>query len=329
VRRPVNKRTASAMKKILYTFLCLGLLLSMALIASNFFRYELYELAIEFESKKADLKPKHQAINNLDYFFLARENFQANDTVVLLHGFSANKENWLRFSQELPSETSIYALDLLGHGQHPINLSHNYSIETQVDYLHHFITNLKSKSIHLVGNSMGGAVAALYSAKYPTHVQSLMLISPAGVHKIPSQLDESLNAGVNPLIANSVEEFFQVVNFVMEDKPFIPTPILTVQAEKSIKRANLNRQIFKDLRNDMTKNLDKNFSRIQAPTLILWGKEDRVIHPDNIHQYASLIKNSTPVVLNRIGHLAMIESPKLAAENFITLLSSNKSDNLP
>ena len=60
----------------------------------------------------------------------------------------------------------------------------------------------------------------------------------------------------------------------------------------------LNQKIFSDIRADLNKNLDKNFSLIQSPTLILWGKKDRVIHVENIHKYASLISNSKPASLS-------------------------------
>ena len=318
------------MKKILFAVIFIGVIVSSFQLASHHFRYELYDLAIEFESEKAGLTPTQTSLNGLDYYYLSRDivsehNNKTSETVILLHGFSANKENWLRFSQQLPDNIAIYAIDLLGHGQHPINLSLNYTIENQVDYLHQFIAKQANKPVHLIGNSMGGAISALYSAKYPEHVKSLMLISPAGVHDIPSQLDLALEQGNNPLIANSVEEFFQVVDFVMQDQPFIPKSILTVQAEKSIKRMALNQKIFKDIRGDLDKHLDQNFSLIKSPTLILWGKEDRVINAENIHRYAELIQNSKPMVLDNIGHLAMIENPKVTAEAFMALLSMSNN----
>tara|TARA_R110002072_G_scaffold57188_3_gene147261 strand:- start:3442 stop:4392 length:951 start_codon:yes stop_codon:yes gene_type:complete len=312
------------MKRALYALIIIGFVFTSFQIANHYFRYELYDFAIEFESEKAGLTPKQTTLNGLDYYYLSRDISQAAETVILLHGFSANKENWLRFSQHIPNTFEIYAIDLLGHGQHPINLSLDYSITSQVDYLHHFITQYTQQAVHIVGNSMGGAIAALYAAKYPENVKTLMLISPAGIHDIPSQLDHALEQGSNPLIVNTAEEFYQVIDFVMEDQPFIPQSILAVQAEKSIKRMALNQKIFTDIRRDLDKKLDQNFSQIQAPTLILWGKEDRVINAENIHRYSTLISNSTPIVLNNIGHLAMIEAPKVAAQALITSLSTSK-----
>lgn len=311
------------MKRALYVLIFIAILFGSFHIASHYYRYELYDIAVQFESDKAGLNAKHKVINQSDYYYLHREGSDASKAVILLHGFSANKENWLRFSQELPNDISIYALDLLGHGQHAINLSTDYSIESQVDYLHQFIADLPLQTAHLVGNSMGGAIAALYAATYPDNVKTLMLISPAGVHEIPSELEIALEEGYNPLIASTVEEFYGVTDFVMEDQPFIPESILSVEAEKSIKRMALNQKIFKDIRSDLDKNLDQHFTNITSPTVILWGKQDRVIHADNINRYATLISNSSPILLDNVGHLAMIEAPRFAAKTWMDLESSN------
>tara|TARA_R110002167_G_scaffold47812_1_gene141306 strand:- start:640 stop:1548 length:909 start_codon:yes stop_codon:yes gene_type:complete len=290
--------------------------------ASHYFRSDLYALAIQYESEKAQLTANNTQINQQEYYYLSQDKQHSSEIVVLLHGFSANKENWLRFSQNLPQHYQVIAIDLLGHGQHEINLDLNYSIETQVDYLHTFITKVIQQPIHIVGNSMGGAIASLYAATYPDDVKTLMLISPAGVHDIPSDMDKILEDGANPLIASSVDQFYKVVDFVMSDKPFIPKPILLVQAEHSVDRFALNQKIFSDIRKDLDKHLDQKFPLIKAPTLILWGKEDRVINVENIHRYTSLIADSKSDILEGIGHLAMLEAPEISAKAFIKLSSN-------
>tara|TARA_R110001592_G_scaffold62142_4_gene189913 strand:+ start:21160 stop:22113 length:954 start_codon:yes stop_codon:yes gene_type:complete len=311
------------MKKVFYLLLIVGFTLASFSLASHHFRYDLYDLAIQFETDKAKLSSKSTTINQQHYYYLSRENKLSTETVILLHGFSANKENWLRFSQNLPTNYQIFAMDLLGHGEHAINLESTYSIESQVAYLHTFINEVIKEPIHIVGNSMGGAIASLYAATYPDEIKTLMLISPAGIHDFQSNMDKIIEEkGMNPLIANSVDQYFEVVDFVMEDQPFIPDSILSVQAEKSVKRYELNQKIFSDIKQDLSKNLDQKFSLIQAQTLILWGKEDRVINVKNIKRYAELIPNAKPSILEGIGHLAMIETPELAAQAFITLSST-------
>lgn len=311
------------MRKAFLVLLVIGLSFSSLKIASEYYRYELFDLAIGFEQSRAKLLPQHRLIENQHYYYLSRDILSPTDTVILLHGFSANKENWLRFAQHLPGNIQVYALDLLGHGAHSIDLLKDYNIENQVEYLHQFIKHSINQPVHIVGNSMGGAMASLYAAKYPDDIKTLMLISPAGVHDVPSEMDKLIEQGNNPLIANSVDQFFDVVDFVMEDQPIIPGPILEVQAERAVKRYALNQKIFSDLRNDLQKKLDQHFSDIKCPSMIVWGKEDRVINAKNIQRYASLISNSQSMVLDGVGHLAMLEKPDLTAQMFITLVSEN------
>lgn len=307
------------MKKILILLVVIGLGFGALNVAGNHYRYDLFHLALSYEADKAKLQSKSLVIEDSLYFYLSRPNDTSTETLVLLHGFSANKENWLRFVQLIPEHYQVFALDLLGHGDHPIDLQKDYSIEAQVAYVHQFIGQHVKQPVHLVGNSMGGAIASLYSSMHPDNVKSLLLISPAGVHDIPSELESLLDQGNNPLIANSIPQFYEVVNFVMADPPFIPQPVLRVQAEKSVARYELNHKIFNDIRQDLAKNLEANFSRIQAPTLILWGQEDRVLHPDNIERYVQLIPNAQGQLLEGIGHLAMLENPKKVAQAFMQL----------
>lgn len=309
------------MKKVISIIIIIGLILGVSKLAGDHFRYDLYHWAVNFETDKAGLINQTAMINGKQYYFLERKSPTATETVVLLHGFSADKTNWLRFVQALPDSYQVFALDLMGHGAHPIDLSELYSIENQVTYVQTFIDQHFQGPVHLVGNSMGGAIASLYAATYPEKIKSLMLISPAGVHNIASEMDKLLADNTNPLIANSVEQFYQVIDFVMEDVPFIPAPILRVQAEKAVERFALNQKIFTDIRGDMNKHLDTRFSNIQAPTLILWGQEDRVINSENIVRYAELIPNASARLLEGIGHLAMLEVPEVSAQAFVQLSS--------
>jgi len=309
------------MKKVISIVIIIGLTISVSKLAGDHFRYDLYHWAVDFETTKAGLVNKTAEINGQQYFYLERNNPTATETVLLLHGFSADKTNWLRFVQALPDSYRVLALDLMGHGEHPVDLNTNYSIENQLTYVQRFITQHVQGPIHIIGNSMGGAIASLYAATSPDKVKSLMLISPAGVHNIASEMDKLLADNTNPLIADSVEQFYQVVDFVMEDGPFIPAPVLKVQAEKAVERFALNQKIFTDIREDMNKNLDTRFSKIQAPTLILWGQEDRVINSENIVRYAELIPNASARLLEGIGHLAMLEVPEISAQAFVQLSS--------
>lgn len=293
--------------------------------ASDYYREDLYRLAIEFEASKANYSTKQIRIGNktLAYLDSGREN-QA-ETVIMLHGFSANKSNWLRFSAPLADQFHLIALDLMGHGDSSIDMNQSHSIVEQAAIVKQFTDALGIQKFHLVGNSMGGAISSLFAAEHPDQVLSITLVSPAGIHDIPSKMDNLLEEGINPLIASTVEEFEEVMSFVMEDQPFIPHVITKVEAERSINRLAINQKIFNDIRSDLGKGLEKKFADIKAPTLIIWGDHDRAINVKNIDRYAQLIPGAEKLVLKDIGHLAMLEAPSESAQAMLDFLAKPSS----
>lgn len=294
-------------------------------LASDYYRDDLYRLAIEFEASKANFEAKQVSVGEKQLAYLENTRDNKEATIIMLHGFSANKENWLRFSAPLASRYHLIALDLMGHGDSTVDMNQSYSIVDQVSFVKQFVKTLEIEKFHLVGNSMGGAISSLYAAENPTQVLSITLVSPAGVHDIPSKMDELLKEGRNPLIAENVDQFEEVMAFVMEDQPYIPHVITKVEAEKSIKRLAINQKIFKDIRGDLGKGLENKFANIKAPTLIIWGQDDRAINVKNIDKYAQLIPGAKKLILEDIGHLAMLEAPDISAQAMLDFLPKPSS----
>mgnify|MGYP000491649783 CR=1 FL=1 len=316
------------MKKLL---LCFGLIIAATAsfhLVSNHYRYDFYDWAINFEASQAELVSKtsnyKRGLAQQDFSYLESPKRAGQESIIMLHGFSATKEHWLRFSSHLYTQYHIVALDLLGHGANKQDFSQSYSVESQVEYVRQVALKLGLDQFHLVGNSMGGAISSLYAATHPQQVLSATLISPAGVHDIPSKMDELLKEGINPLVTLKEEDFDGVMAFVMEEPPFIPAAITRVEAERAASRTKINQRIFEDLHADIKKGFEIKLKQIQAPVLIIWGDQDRAINAANIDKYAALIPNAEKLVLKDIGHLAMIEVPKVSALAMFDFLQANK-----
>jgi len=308
------------MKKILTIFGVLILCAVTVQFASDHYRHDFYKWAIEFEASNAGLVAKAGSLENQKFAYFETPRQEGQESIIMLHGFGASKENWLRFAAPLKGKYHIVALDLMGHGDNDRDLSRSYTIENQVEYVRQVAEKLSIKKFHLVGNSMGGAISSLYSAIYPNQVLSAVLISPAGVHDIPSRMDELLVDGVNPLIATSHESFDELIDFVMESRPYIPSAITKVEAEKAATRVQINEKIFSDIRVGLVEGMEESLRSIKAPVLIIWGDKDRAINVGNIDKYAQLIPNASKLVLEDIGHMAMIEVPELSANAMIEFM---------
>lgn len=299
-------------KKLLVSLAVLGVLLVGFNVGSDHYRIEFHSWAISHEMGKGNLSLNTVQVGDILANYYSSP--QKDDTVVMLHGFGGNKNNWLRLAQQLNQNYQVIAPDLKGHGANVRDVNDSYHISDQVDFVHSFLGKLGVTKFHLAGNSMGGAIASLYAARYPGQVKSLILISPAGVHDVPSDLDLMLEEGKNPLIATNEEEFAKLMDFVMVEKPFIPAAIAKVEAETAVSRVDINRKIFTDIRADLELDLNKEFNSISAPTLIIWGDQDQAINVANIDKYADLIPNAEKAVIKGIGHVSMIEVPEYTAE---------------
>lgn len=300
------------MKKLLVSVAVLAVIVLGFNIVSNEYRVEFRDWAMSMEADKAGLK--HRLVAMRGQQIAVFDNEVDAPVMLMLHGFSGSKVNWLRLAQQFGDEYRVIAPDLLGHGENIRDIAGSYHIADQVAFVNELMAKLSVERFHLVGNSMGGAISSLYAARHPEQVLSMTLISPAGVHDFPSEMDALLKEGKNPLIPESEEQFYTLLDFVMSEQPFIPAAIAKAEAEVSVSRAEINKKIFADIRSDMELGLDKEYKNISAPTLIIWGDQDKAINVKNIDRYAALVSNSQKVVLEGIGHVAMIEVPEYTAE---------------
>jgi pimeloyl-ACP methyl ester carboxylesterase len=222
------------MKKFFLVAIVIALIGLGTTLAGDYYRYDLYDAAINLEQERAGLTQGEGLVGSTKFSFLESDRVEGQESIIMLHGFSGSKTNWLRLAQNLGSDYHLVALDLLGHGGTDQEITRSYSIVEQVKFVESAAASLGIKRFHLVGNSMGGAITSLYAATYPQQVITATLISPAGVHDIPSVMDELLTQGGNPLIPTTIDEFGAVLDFVMEDKPFIPAPVQKVEGERSV-----------------------------------------------------------------------------------------------
>ncbi|WP_166263342.1 alpha/beta fold hydrolase [Marinobacter caseinilyticus] len=294
-----------------------GILLAIALLSlllSACTRMDIYDTAIDYERHSAGLAMHTVDVNGLSIAYLRNPPIRGADTLVMLHGFGANKDNWVRMAGYLSDHYNVYAIDLPGHGDSTKTLDLGYSIADQVRYLDSILAALAIKRPHLIGNSMGGAITALYAATFPDNVQSATLFDPAGVFQYDSELVELVKSGQNPLIVEKPGDFEKLVNFALEKKPLVPWPIYSVMEDKALANYTVNTQIFAAIRDSgYQPEFRQALSRISAPVLIVWGREDRVINYRNSEVFDAEVPRSRVLILDGVGHGPMVEVPEQAA----------------
>lgn len=236
--------------------------------------------------------------------------------LILVHGFGADKDCFVRLARWLTPHYRVIVPDLPGFGESSRLPDLDYSAQAQSDRLRQFLQALDIASPHLAGNSMGGQVALAYAAAYPAEIASLWLFDSGGVWHAPAGELEQLirEQGCNPLIAKTTEEFAYTYRFVMSRPPFIPRPMLNVLAQSQISNVALAQKIFEQIVAD---SLTQKITGLTTPALIVWGERDRVIPVTTGEILHSLMPRSQLIIMPDIGHMPMLERPVQCATDYL------------
>ncbi|AYC35100.1 alpha/beta hydrolase [Pseudomonas cavernae] len=243
-------------------------------------------------------------------------------TILMLHGFGANKDNWPRFAKYFTERYHVIAVDLPGFGDSS-KPNASYDVGTQVERLAAFTKALGIDKFHIIGNSMGGQISALYAARHPEQILSVALLDNAGVTAPkPSELFERLQRGEpNPLVVSKPEDFDKLLNFVFVDPPRLTEGVKQYLANLAVRSSGHNGKIFQQLIERYIP-LEPELPKIQAPTLLLWGDQDRVLDVSSIDVMKPLLKKPTVVIMKDCGHAPMLERPQETAEHYQAFLDS-------
>lgn len=290
----------------------------------------LFNLAVKAGRYSAGLTKKEIQADDHKIVYLEGGKGQ---TILLLHGFAANKDNWIRFAKYLTSDYHVVIPDIPGFGESSQITSENYTAENQMRRIDRFTETLKLDRFHLAGNSMGGMLAALYGAKYPQKVLTLALLAPSGVGSPnPSEVVILLQKGTNPLLTGNAEDFDRLLKLCFVKPPFIPSQFKKVLAADAAAHRDFNKKIFGDMYGNLTKeelSARENFLKpylpqIQAPVLVIWGDTDKVLDVGGVAVLEKNLKNYQTVIMKDTGHTPMLEKPQETASYYVGYLKGKK-----
>ncbi len=245
------------------------------------------------------------------------------EVVVMLHGFGGDKDNWPLYARYFTRRHRVIAPDLPGFGNNTRDPELNYGGVTQTERLHAFINELGLDNIHLAGNSMGGYIALNYALAHPQGVKTLTLIDNAGVDSInKSELELAIDEGKNPLVATSLEDFDRLMDFIMHKR--IPSPRFMMKAFYAVQKRHfefLDGIFWQIIDEALNEPLTERLGELSMPTLVIWGRHDRLIDVSCTDVMAAKIPDNKVVILEDAGHVPMIEFPGVTARHHIELIA--------
>lgn len=237
--------------------------------------------------------------------------------VVLLHGFGASKENWIPLLPFLARRHRLFIPDLPGWGESEFRYEKTYGLDHQVERVAHWLQQQVPAGAHLVGSSMGGAIAGLLAARHGALVGSLTLMNAAGVRgSTPSEFELRLLQGENLLVTHNLADVFRLFTLVTErNRHLLAATLGPVMGGQMVARRHVNTHMFHQLVGHAPQEHLPGMGAVCAPTLVLWGEQDRVLHVSCADTYQQLIPHARVKLLRGIGHLPMVEAPAVTARN--------------
>ena len=228
-----------------------------------------------------------------------------DSVVLLLHGFGGDLDNWMFNLDSLAEKHRVLALDLPGHGQ-SVKTNVDPSLSGMATFVRKFLDVLSVSSLHVVGHSMGGAIAMQLASDSPKTVKSLGLICSAGLGPdinsdylrgfVEAQSQQELKLVLQQLFVDESLVNLQLVNDLLNYKRMDGVEATLKALSETLISAG--EQTF----------LTDNIVASGIPVLVIWGKQDRIIPVSHAQNYSAAGGSCVEVeIFDSAGHMVQME----------------------
>ena len=225
------------------------------------------------------------------------EEGEGGKPIILLHGLMGGVENFGEMVDFISEEYKVYGLDLKLFEGSILKVS----VKSLSDYLYDFMNHVGLSSAILLGNSMGGHIALIFSKEYPEMVNGMVLTGSSGLYE--SAMGDSFpRRGDKDYIRKKTEEVFynpEVATDELVDRVF----------EIANNRVSILR-LLSYAKSAIRHNMAKDLPDFKMPVCLIWGEHDKVTPPNVANEFHELLPNSELHWMPLCGHAAMWEHPK-------------------
>jgi len=237
------------------------------------------------------------------------------DVLLLLHGLFGALSNFREVIDFFSKKMNV-CIPLLPLYNLPVEKT---TVEGLVDHVSEFIKFKKYKSLTLLGNSLGGHIALLYTLNHPKKVRSIVLTGSSGLFE--NSLGDSYPR------KSDYDFVRQKAAYTFYD-PSIATKELVDEVYEIVNNRDKALRILYLAKSALRNNLREHLSRINVPVLLIWGKNDKITPPFVAKEFRELLPAAELKFIDKCGHAAMMERAKefnLILEQFLNTLFHNKS----
>jgi len=224
--------------------------------------------------------------------------------LILVHGLADNAGIWDSIIPALSAKFRVIALDQIGFGRSDKPLL-NFRISTFLDFLDGFLRELKIERASFIGNSLGGWVAAAFALARPEGIERLVLSDTAGYAAVAKTMGPRT---LRALRLASREDIRYLGPLTFHDKRFYQDVDLAFKERVGAGDSYTVGQIVDSMiRGDDT--LDNTLHAINRPTLVIWGRDDKLIPLSFGERFHQDIANSQLRIIDNCGHMPQVECP--------------------
>jgi pimeloyl-ACP methyl ester carboxylesterase len=239
----------------------------------------------------------------------------AGPPIVFVHGLGGAWQNWLENIPRAAEERRVLALDLPGFGSSEMPRN-EITIPGYGRCVERFCDELGLDQVVLVGNSMGGFVAAETTLQFPSRVERLVLVSAAGLSitnlmrrpaqtwgRVAAVLGSYGAANTRAAVTRPVIRHL-ALGFVMRHPTRLRADLCWEQVHASGTpgfRPALDALLDYDFRDRL--------DQISCPTLIVWGTDDMLVPVKDADEFERIIPNAREILMKDTGHVPMLERP--------------------
>ncbi len=236
---------------------------------------------------------------------------QDGDVILLVHGYGGDRNSWLFLQEPLAARYRVYALDLPGHGTSAKDVGAGPegpagTLGVLADAVTGVLDALGAERTHLVGHSMGGAVALAVAARDPGRIASLTLIAPSG-------FGPEINAGYLRGFADAQtrRELKPVIGQLFADESLVTRQLVEdLLAYKRLDGVDAALHTLADTLLDGDAQRGDSAAPLAAisgalPVTVVWGRADRIIPAAQAESVAGAVRH----LIDGAGHMPHMERP--------------------
>ena len=231
------------------------------------------------------------------------------EPLLFLHG--AGGLMWDPLLEAVAQHFTVYAAEHPGSGQ-STGLEELRDIWDLVLYYNDLLDELGLPRVTVMGHSFGGMVAAELAANNPDRVERLVLIAPIGLWRDDAPIAD---------IAGTPPDKLARLIFADPNSPFAAMMAPPIDDPDALFQAAMRMaSILQFIWPIPDKGLDRRIHRVQAPTLVVWGKQDGLVPPVYADEFASRLRDARVVLIDGAGHVPQLEQFDQTRDAIITFL---------